>query len=284
MNSINQLPKEKSNRIILFADLRDSTNILLNFEQGMYLKKGKNSDTDFSYEDFIRDVHEKTYKELYLIHENTFAEVYGDGILAVFPEDNAKYILENIYQLTNGMRSYNDSIKKKNSRPKINMGCGITMGNVTFVHYIFDNTDHAVGRAIHEAARIEGVSKLYDARVLISQRFFDFLQNYINSDPRFSFRFIDKVVLKGFHEPVTLYELLLDNDPRFEIKKKSDSAYNEAYTLYSNSEWKEAREIFQNIFREYGLGIGSVMAKRCDMLAVNKPDRDWEGIWDKTMK
>lgn len=284
MNPVNKLPKEKSNRIILFADLRDATNILLNFEQGLYSINGKNSDASSSYEGFIHDVHETTYKKLYLLHENTFAEVYGDGILAVFPENNAKYVLENIYQLTNGMRTYNDSIREDNASPKINMGVGITMGNVTFVHYLFDNKDHSVGGAIHEAARIEGVSRRYDARVLISQCFFDFTQDYIKSDSRFSFRFIDQVVLKGFQEPVTLYELLLDNDPRFEIKKKSVSAYNQAYALYCNSEWKEAREIFLNIFREYGLGIGSVMAKRCDMMAVNKPDRDWKGVWSLTKK
>ncbi len=284
MNHVKQLPKEKSNRIILFADLRDSTNILLNFEQGLYPQNGKNSDADSSYEEFIHDVHEKTYKKLYLLHENTFAEVYGDGILAVFPENNAKYVLENIYQLTNGMRSYNDSIREDNAHPKINMGVGITMGNVTFVHYLFDNKDHCVGGAVHEAARIEGVSRLYDARVLISQHFFNFIKDYINADSRFSFRFIDQVVLKGFQKPVSLYELLLDNDPRFEIKKKSVSAYNQAYGLYCNSEWKEAREIFLNISREFGLGIGSVMAERCNMMAVNNQGLEWKGVWDLTKK
>jgi class 3 adenylate cyclase len=284
MIATNILPKEKSNRIILFADLRDSTNILLNFEKGLYLKNGKNSNSDSSYEEFIHDVHEKTYKKLYLLHENTFAEVYGDGILAVFPEDNAKYVLENIYQLTNGMRHYNDSIKGDNSSPKINMGCGITMGNVTFVHYLFDNKDHPIGQGIHEAARIEGISRRYDARILISQSFYNFIQDYIKTDPRFSFRFIDKVVLKGFNEPVTLYELLLDNDPRFEIKKKSVSAYNQAYDLYSVCEWEKAREIFLSIYREYGLCIGSVMANRCKLLAVSKPECDWKGVWNLTIK
>ena len=79
------LPEEKSNRIILFSDLRDSTNILLNFEKGKYLDEGKSREmsfpNDFTYEKFIRDVHEAAYKELYLSHESTFAEIYGDGIM-----------------------------------------------------------------------------------------------------------------------------------------------------------------------------------------------------------
>ena len=68
MDSNNKISREKSNRIILFVDLRDSTNILMNFEKGIYLGDEKNRDTNFTYEKFIRDVHETAYKELYLTH------------------------------------------------------------------------------------------------------------------------------------------------------------------------------------------------------------------------
>ena len=109
MSPSDSLLIEKSNRIVLFADLRDSTDILVNFDQGNYHKVGEDPQPAFSYEQFILDVHETTYKELYLGHENTYAEVYGDGVMGIFPEDNTKYILENIYRLTNRMRIYNDS-------------------------------------------------------------------------------------------------------------------------------------------------------------------------------
>jgi len=279
MSPSDSLLIEKSNRIVLFADLRDSTDILVNFDQGNYHKVGESPQPDFSYEQFILDVHETTYKELYLGHENTYAEVYGDGIMGIFPEDNTKYILENIYRLTNRMRAYNDSAGAGISRPKIDMGVGITLGEVAFVYYPFDDRNHPVGQCIHEAARIEAVSKHYDARIMISNRFFDFAQAFVNSDKRFSFRFIDQVVLKGFQEPVTLFELLLDNDPRFEIKTKSIPAYDQAYSKYCDGNWVEAKEIFLNIFEEYRLGIGAVMAKRCDMLAKNPPEDGWNGIW-----
>jgi hypothetical protein len=279
MSSSHNLPKERTNRIVLFADLRDSTDILLNFEQGNYHKVGESPQPDFSYEQFILDVHETSYKELYLGHENTYAEVYGDGVMGIFPEDNTKYILENIYRLTNRMRIYNDSAGAGISRPKIDMGVGITLGEVGFVYYPFDDRDHPVGQCIHEAARIEVVSKHYDARILISHRFFDFSQEFVGSDPRFYYRFIDRVVLKGFQEPVTLYELLLDNDPRFEIKKESIPAYSQAYSQYCDCNWKEAKETFLNIFRDYRLGIGAVMARRCDLLAKNPPEDGWHGVW-----
>ncbi len=279
MQKVSELPGEKSNRIVLYADLRDSTDILINFDQGVYVPADAAPSSGYTYEKFIRDVHETAYQELYLGHEHTYAEVYGDGVMGVFPEDNTKYILENIYRLTSRMRRFNEAPKTGKTGPSIDMGFGITLGEVGFVYYPFDERDHPVGQCIHEVARIEAVSKFYDARILISHRFFNFAKGYLESDSRFSYRFIDRVVLKGFREPLTLFELLLDNDPRFEIKNDAKQAYADAYAGYCAKDWKAARTIFAEIYAEYGLGAGAVMAERCDILSLNPPDRDWNGIW-----
>jgi hypothetical protein len=213
-------------------------------------------------------------------HENTYSELYGDGVMGVFPEDNSKYILENIYRLTNRMRSYNDNPEAGLSRPRIDIGVGITLGKINFVYFPLDERHHPVGQGVHEAARIVGVSKLYDARILISHRFFNFTEGFLNSDPRFSYRFIDRVILKGFREPITLFELLMDSDPRFDLKKNSIPNYSKAYSRYCQKDWDGAREIFLGIHQEYGLGIGKVMANRCDLLAGRPPGLDWNGIWE----
>ena len=275
----NNLPKNKSTGIVLFADLRDSTDILVNFEQGLYKNAGDGSDSAFTYEKFIFDLHEITYKELYLNHENTYSELYGDGVMAVFPEDNSKYILENIYRLTKKMRAYNDH-EIGLPRPRIDIGVGITTGTVHFVFFPLDERSHPVGQCIHEASRIVGVSKLYDARILISHRFFNFTEGFLNYDKRFSYRFIDRVILKGFREPITLFEVLMDSDPRFDIKKNSMPAYSKAYSKYVQKNWAEAKDLFSEIFQEYGLGIGTVMANRCDLLISHSPGPEWNGIWE----
>jgi len=272
---------EKTRRIVMFCDLRDSTDILLNFELGIYHRRNEEGrwEEPFTYEEFILDVHETSYKELYLGHENTLTEIYGDGVMAVFPEDNAKYLLENIYRLTGRMRKYNDSDGIGLYQPRINIGFGITVGEISLARYSLDGRYHPAGRCVHEASRIESVSRLYDARVLVSDKFLRYAEGYIQSDPRFSCRFIDRVVLKNFREPVALFELLFDNDPRFDIKKMSVPVYSEAYAHYCRRQWEAAGGLFRHVYDDYGLGVGLVMAKRCESLLRTPPGANWNGIW-----
>jgi len=272
------LNTEKSKRIIMFGDLRDSTEILQNFEQGMYNLSGSDEEA-FTYEQFILDVHKTSYEYLYLGHNKTHTEIYGDGVMAIFPEDNTKYIMENIYRLTGRMRAYNESASAGITRPNIDVGFGITVGIISLVYYSLDERIHPVGIGVHEAARIEGMSKFYDARILISESFFKEAEPYIKEDARFSYRFIDRVRLKNFREPITMYELLVDNDPRFDKKIDSIPGYATAYEAYCNAEWLVAKELFMQTHHDSGLGAGLVMAKRCKRLLQNPPKSDWNGVW-----
>ncbi len=279
-----QKAAEKSNRIIMFCDLRDSTEILLNFEQGVFRSANDAAGQALTYDQFIFDVHKTSYEYLYLGHEQTHTEIYGDGLMAIFPEDNTKYIMENIYRLTQRMRNYNDSTGAGVNRPSIDLGFGITIGNIAMVYYYLDQRDHPIGMGVHEAARIEGRSKFYDARILISESFYHETAEYIKADPRFACRFIDRVCLKNFREPVSLYELLVDNDPRFDDKIRSIPDYEAAYASYCSADWTTAKTLFLKVHHDFGLGIGLVMANRCDLLSQNPPKPGWVGIWSMADK
>ena len=268
---------KKSRRVVLFSDIRDSTEIMCNYENGVYQP---GDDGISSYAEFLLDCHKTAYEHLNLDHKSTYTEIYGDGFMAIFPEDNAKYILENIFELTSRMRIYNDAKGVGVCKPAIDIGFGITIGDASFIYYNLDERLHPVGPVIHQAARIESLSRYYDARVLISEKFFREAEHHINDDPRYHYRFIDKVRLKGFRAPVTLYELLIDNDPRFEAKKQSIPYFMKGYEKYCAQEWQPAKEMFLHVYTEFGLGIGSVMAKRCDLLNHTPPTKEeWDGVW-----
>ena len=52
MTSSRHLPKNRSNRIVLFADLRDSTDILVNFDQKIYQKPAGQAESGYTQEQF----------------------------------------------------------------------------------------------------------------------------------------------------------------------------------------------------------------------------------------
>ncbi len=269
-------PTGRTNRIVLFCDLRNSTEILQDFESGRYSLEGNGGGN--SYDDFILDVHATSFRELYLGHDQTYSEIYGDGLLAAFPEDNTKFLLENIHHLTQRMHDYNIRNAGDDSKPSIDIGFGVTVGAVSFVYYDLDERDHVVGVPVHEAARIQSLSRLFRARVLISRPFYDFSRPYVEGDPRFSYRFIDCLQLKGLRRPTELRELVIDTDPRFQLKVDSDESYREAYALYRSGNFKGAQNAFLALTDESGLEIGTAMAERCEYL-LRHPEREWDGIW-----
>jgi len=273
-------PQEQSRRIILFCDLRDSTDIMLNYEHGRYQPDPDDRPLITNYSEFLFDFHKTSFEHLYLDHQRTHTEIYGDGLMAIFPEDNTRYILENVYELTARMRHYNITENVGISKPAIDMGFGLTVGNVSFSFFHLDQRYHPIGTSIHEAARIEALSRYYDARVLISEHFYAEAKQWIERDPRFGCRFIDRVRLKGFRDPISIYELFIDNDPRFKAKEKSIPIFKEAYQLYCDQKWGAAKDLFLRIYLELGLGIGEVMSKRCDLLYQEPPVKDeWDGVW-----
>ena len=85
-----QRATEKSRRIIMFCDLRDSTDILLKFDRGEYQYISATTGLEFTYDQFLLDVHKTSYEYLYLGHKKTHTEIYGDGLMTIFPEDNTK--------------------------------------------------------------------------------------------------------------------------------------------------------------------------------------------------
>jgi len=272
-------PDQQTERITMFCDLRNSTEILMNFEEGRFDGLASPSEEDVSYGGFIRDVHETSYQELYLGDEHTYAEIYGDGVMGIFPHDNTRYLVGNLYRLTKRMRRYNDALTPERVGLTIDIGFGITVGLVAFTRYPFDDRVHPVGQCIHAAARIEALSKVYGARVLISETFFNFAKGIIATDPRFSHRFVDRIVLKGFRKPTNLFEILIDNDPRFPLKRDSRELYGQAVAKFQSRDWAGAGRLFDQVTKEFGLEMGAIMSSRCAIFAAHPPEPGWDRAW-----
>lgn len=129
-----------------------------------------------------------------ITRNNGFVDKFiGDAIMALYPEKPEDAIRTAI-EMVDYVKIYNGYRAKCGYRP-INIGVGIHTGNL--ILGIIGDSQRMQGTVISDsvnlAARIQDVTKLYKANVVISQETFVKLEN----PTEFNFRFLGKVKVKG---------------------------------------------------------------------------------------
>lgn len=101
-----------------------------------------------------------------------------------------------------------------------------------------------IADAVNLASRLEGLTKLYGASVLISNHTFERL----NSPIAYDFRFLGKVTVKGKKHPIGIFEIF-NSDPSHlkRLKQETNNDFEKALHLYEEKEFAAARDIFQKV-------------------------------------
>ncbi|HMY47390.1 MAG TPA: 7TM diverse intracellular signaling domain-containing protein, partial [Leptospiraceae bacterium] len=132
----------------------------------------------------------------------------GDAIMALFPR-HAEDALKAAIQMKRNLSIYNTRRASKGFEP-LRVGIGINTGLVILGTIgepeRMDGT--VISDTVNLASRIEGLTKHYDAALLITEQTLFRLD-----DPtRYRIRLIERVRVKGKHEPVSIFEVF-DGDP-----------------------------------------------------------------------
>jgi adenylate cyclase len=127
----------------------------------------------------------------------------------------------------------------------------------------------AIGDDVNLAARLEGLNKLYDTTILVSEA--------IERDARdqFAFRRVDRVAVKGKSIGVQVYELLgeRDVDP---ARVAAARTYERALDAYFARDFDGARALLGALGDD---GPARVLAERCQALRAAPPPPDWDGTF-----
>jgi class 3 adenylate cyclase len=174
-------------------------------------------------------------------HGGFIDKYMGDSIMALFstaPDNALKAAIDILHTLVN----YNEERRRGNHLP-IQIGIGIntdslmlgTIGGVSRM----DST--VIGDGVNLASRIESMTKIYAAPLLISQKTFYSLETPL----AYSTRIVDRVRVKGKSEPITVFEVF-DADPPAvkEAKCNTLEIFEEAVVTYHRQEFREAQELF----------------------------------------
>ncbi len=242
---------------VLFADIRDFTRI----------SEAMSPQENF---DFIN-----TYLSgiVPIIQENGgFIDKFiGDSVMALFP-DRSDSAVRACFDILDYLAEFNRD-RTEQGYPRLHIGCGLHTGGLilgTIGHKNRLETT-VISDAVNTAARIESLTKKYGSPVLITG---DTLQS-LGDAGEFTYRFIDRLRVKGKQKWVSVYEFLPPSDA---AKRKYQREYLQAVAFLRSGDIKEAYTQFESLYACYPSDLAIVNLKERCARFLNGDVRALEGI------
>jgi len=219
-----------------------------------------------------------------LIREhNGFIDKYiGDAIMALFdrePEDALRAAIA----MRKALGLFNVRRKEKGFEP-IKIGIGINTGNLILgtIGEPERMEGTVISDAVNLASRMEGLTKFYDATILISDRTFSKI-----ADPsKYNFRVLDKVSVKGKKESVSVIEILDgDSDEMLALKVSTKPEFERGIYSYLNQEFTVALVHFKTVLDQNSTDrAAQLYCERAGYYAEHGVPPGWDAVETFTEK
>lgn len=212
-----------------------------------------------------------------VIRENGgFVDKYlGDGVMALFP-GAAEDAIKGAIAVHREVEAHNETLKKAGIAP-IKIGTGMNTGSL--ILGILGEAERLQGTvisdAVNVAARIQDLTKMYDAAILVDGYTIELLED----KNAFNYRFIDRVRVKGKTQTIAVYELF-DGEPDIlcTLKQRTRFDFETAINLYHSGEFRELMELFQNVIGENpNDAAAKFYFERAATFHLQGPPHDWTG-------
>jgi adenylate cyclase len=222
--------------------------------------------------------------EIIFANLGTLDKYIGDAIMAFWgspvpQEDHAIRACNCALQMGRTLKKLN-AVWAAEKRPPISIGIGLNTGllNVGTMGSAKRLSWTVMGDNVNLASRLEGINKEYHTQIVISEATYRAVAN------RFVCRELDKIRVKGKHQPVTIYELLdmADESPKYEALL---SQFNDAMAAYRAQDWSKAGRKFAQILASFpDDGPSRVFLERAIEFLQNAPEADWDGVYEMKSK
>jgi two-component system sensor histidine kinase ChiS len=208
---------------------------------------------------------------------NGFIDKYtGDGLMALFPE-TVEDALEAAVAMQQEVAAYNEYRRQRSHQP-IQIGIGLHTGSLMLGTIgeaeRMDTT--VVSDAVNLASRMEGLTKIYGASIIIS----DHSLFQLDQPTKYHFRFLDRVKVKGKQEAVAVFEIF-NGDPEniIELKLRTRTNFEKGQLFYHSQEFAKAKTYFEQVLEESPVDIAAQLyLKRVSHFLTYGAPVDWEGI------
>jgi adenylate cyclase len=161
------------------------------------------------------------------------------------------------------------------TRIGLNSGMAITgnMGSAKRFNYTM------MGDTVNLAARCESGAKSYGVYTMVTD---ETRSLALASGSDLVFRTLDKIVVKGRSQPVTVCEILGFQDQVTRARKESIALFEQGLAAYWAENWDEAIRLFtaSEAGEEHpDLNPSMIMLARAKALKLQPPDAGWDGVY-----
>ncbi len=197
----------------------------------------------------------------------------GDAIMAIWgaPLDDADHALQGVKAALR-MQERTEQLREQwlcEGLPELRIGVGLNSGPMRVGNFgseqLFDYT--VIGDQVNLGSRLEGLTKVYGAGILISERTRQLLQGQVVCRP------IDLVRVKGKQQPVAIYEPLRradEADPELQ-------QWRQALEHYRRQEFTAAQRELAILNRKAPQPLYQLYLERCTEFLKVPPPAEWDG-------
>jgi class 3 adenylate cyclase/HAMP domain-containing protein len=209
--------------------------------------------------------------------ENGLIDKYiGDAVMALFPT-RADHAVKASLVMLQTVREYNIH-RRQRGFDSIRIGVGLHTGPLMLGTVGEEQRMDAtvISDTVNLASRLEGLTKYYEATLIVSEATLLALNN--RND--FGFRFLDEVQVKGKTESIRIYEIYeADSAAVVEARRSGMSAYVEAVRHYRRGRFAEARELFEGLAAGGLDGAARIYMQRCtERLSDDSTPTGWRPV------
>lgn len=180
-------------------------------------------------------------------HQGFIDKYIGDAIMALFPQ-TADDALRAAIEMQRQVALHNREYQQQNY-PAIAIGIGLHTGNLMLgtigEEQRMETT--VIADAVNLASRLEGLTKIYGAGLLISEA----TKTNLDRAGDYTIRFLDRVTVKGKQQAVKIFEVC-DSDPEAlrDFKRQTRDRFETAVHLYCQQQFEPAQQLFEQLWQE----------------------------------
>jgi adenylate cyclase len=215
-------------------------------------------------------------------HLGTLDKYIGDAVMAFWnapldvPNHRAEALTAGLGMLGE-LAKLNEVFQEKYGQT-LKIGVGLNCGFVRVGNFgsqdLFSYT--IIGDNVNLCSRLEGLTKYYGLTNIAGEGMVH------SSTSGFHFQEVDSVLVKGKHEPVTIYTVMYPNE-RDRRGEELDLA-DKALARYKSRDFAESQALFSDLESRFGAPLYSLYKQRCQTLIATPPPPDWNGAFEHLTK